>query len=103
MPCREHLTQLRQREDELESLGVKILVVTFETPQRAKAYAAETDLPWPLLVNDDRGLYQSHGMGRGAWRNILGPAAWWAYFKLQRQGRRKKKGGEDLRHHRGDA
>ena len=47
-------------------------VVTFEAGPMAMTYAKETHLDWPLLVDDDRSLYQAYGMEQGSWRNIFG-------------------------------
>ncbi len=62
----------------------------------ATAYARETQLSWPLLVDGDRTLYSAYGMERGSWWNIYGPASCWAYLKLLARGRSLRKPGSDV-------
>ena len=72
---------MRQAEGELERLGVKLLAVTFEGAEAARAYAAETGLSWPLLVDTDRRLYHAYGMGKARFRHLFGPATLRAYWR----------------------
>ena len=78
---------MREREDELDALGVRVAIVTFETGPVAGAYVRESQLSWPLLIDESRSLYAAYDMHRGRWSQILGPAAWWAYVKLLARGR----------------
>ena len=96
------MAQLRQHEEQIEQLGLKVLVVTFQAQWLAEAYVGETELRWPLLVDETRELYTAYGMARGRWRDILGPAAWWAYAKLIARGRRPKSATGDVRQLGGD-
>jgi hypothetical protein len=81
---------LRRRQDEIERLGLRVLVVSFEAPEAAEAYVRETGLPWPLLLDPSRTLYAAYGMGRGSWWQIWGPATWWIYARLIARGRRPR-------------
>lgn len=109
---------MRQREDEIEALGLRVVVLSFEAREVAAAYAGEIGLRWPLLLDPSRALYAAYGMGRGsAWR-IWGPATWWAYARLLARGQRPRPatgdveqlggdvlidpGGRVTRHHVGD-
>lgn len=93
---------MREHEEEFESLGVKIVVITFEAGPLATAYASQSGWRWPLLVDVSRELYASYGMLRGSWRNILGPSAWWAYAKLLARGRRLQRSSGDVQQLGGD-
>ena len=88
--------QLQQRQSEIEALDLAVLVVTFEKPWQAAAYLAETQIRWPLLIDESRGLYEAYGMRRGHRWHVWGPPAWWAYAKLLARGRRLKKSGGDV-------
>jgi len=79
---------LRQHEDKIERLGLRVVVVTFEPRPHAEAYVRETGLRWPLLIDARRALYSAYEMGRGHWTAIWGPASWWAYARLIVRGRR---------------
>lgn len=81
---------MRRHEDEIEALGLRALVVTFEGAEAADAYVRETGLRWPLLIDPSRALYAAYGMGRGRWWQIWGPATWWIYARLIARGRRPR-------------
>ena len=81
---------MRQREAEIEALGLQVVVVTFQGQAVARAYAKETKLAWPILVDESLELYGAYGMGRGRIRDVLGPASWLAYAKLMLRGRRPR-------------
>jgi len=87
--------QLRQQQTDLAALDVRVLVVTFESASSARTYLGDTDLPWPLLLDDDRRLYRAYGMERGRWWQIYGPRTLWTYFRLIREGRRLETSGGD--------
>lgn len=81
---------MRQREEELEELGVRVLVVTFQPDAVGLNYIRQTGLQWPLLIDEARELYGAYGMERGRWGELLAPEMWWAYFKLMARGRRPR-------------
>ncbi len=81
------MTQLRPHEAELAELNIQVLVVTFQPPQLAQLYVEETQLPWPLLVDESRSVYAAIGMERGSVWNVWGPQNWGVYFKLMAKGR----------------
>jgi hypothetical protein len=93
---------LRRHEDQVERLGLEIVVVTFEARERAEAYVLETGLRWPLLIDPRRILYSAYGMGRGRWSAIWGPATWWAYLQLIGRGHRLRRPTGDIQQLGGD-
>jgi len=80
--------QLQQHEKQLDSLGVKVVVVTFEIESLARAYVEDTGISWPVLVDPLREIYRAYGMERGKWWQIYGPPTLWLYFKLAVRGRK---------------
>lgn len=80
--------QLRQQQTVLTGLDVRVAVVTFETGTSARTYLADTDLPWPLLLDEDRRLYRAYGMEQGRWWQIYGPRTLWTYLRLMLRGRK---------------
>jgi hypothetical protein len=82
------VSQLRQRADELERLGVDVLVVSFEAGSIVQAYARTTGLPFPIVVDAQRELYRAYGMLHGKKRDLFGPASVWVYLRLMLRGRR---------------
>lgn len=87
---------MRQRQPELSTLGVTIVVVTFESSPMAEAYVRQTGLEWPVLVDTERTLYRAYGMLRGRAWDLYGPAAIWAYLRLMAKGRRLRRPGSDV-------
>ena len=82
------MAQLRRHEDEIQALGLKVVVVTFEPAAPAQAYVRGFELRWPLLIDESRALYSAYAMGHGHWWHVFGPSAWWIYIKLLAKGRR---------------
>ena len=93
---------MRRHEDQVERLGLEIVVVTFEARERAEAYVRETGLRWPLLIDPGRILYSAYGMGRGRRSAIWGPATWWAYLQLIGRGHRLRRPTGDVQQLGGD-
>ena len=75
------MTQLRPHAEEFAALNIQVLVVTFQPLEVAEQYVAETNMPWPLLVDESRSLYAAMGMARGSVWNVAGPAVWVAGLK----------------------
>jgi hypothetical protein len=93
---------LREVENTLNELHVNTAVVTFEAGALAQAYIRDTNLKWPLLVDEDRTLYTAYGMEHGTLWNIYGPPAWWIYAKLLAKGRKLKTSRSDFQQLGGD-
>lgn len=88
--------QLQQHQGDVESLGVSVVVVTFESPAIAGNYARQTGFPWPILLDESRKLYRAYGMRRGGWWAVLGPSSWWGYLKLLLRGRKLRRPTDDI-------
>ena len=96
------MSQLRQHEHDLDQLGIRVVVVTFQGVAMAEAYIRETQLPWPILVDESRTFFGAYGMRRGNWWGVWGPASWWVYAKLLLRGRKIKRPAGDVRQLGGD-
>lgn len=89
------MSQLRQRENELDELGVTTVVVTFQSGYFEQKYVDETKLTWPLLVDEKRDLYRAYGMERGRFRDVMGLKSLALYTKLVLRGRRPRAAAGD--------
>ena len=87
---------MRESHAELAAHDVAVAVVTFDSGPLAAAYARETGLEWPLLLDSDRVLYRAYGMLRGRVWDLFGPSAIWVYLKLLAKGRRLRRPGSDV-------
>lgn len=79
---------MRARAEEIERLGLSVLVLTFESSEMAERYVRETELQWPLLVDASRTVYREYQMRRGAAWEIWSPVWWGRYLELMVGGRR---------------
>ena len=55
--------------------------MTFETPEAANNYRAETGVGWPILIDASREVYRAYGMHRAKLRHLVGPTTLFAYAK----------------------
>ncbi len=77
-------------------------MVTFDGDFMALAYVRETQLKWPLLLDETQALYTAYGMTRAHWWALYGPSAIWKYLVLIFSGTRPGKPGKDWRQLGGD-
>ena len=68
----------------------------------AQAYREETDLQWPLLVDESRSLYEAYDMLHASFWDLWGPKTWWAYIKELWSGQRLKASDSDVSQRGGD-
>lgn len=94
--------QLQQHEQELNSLDIQVVVVTFEQLGIAKNYRNEVGFPWPIVIDKNRELYNAYGMSRGSSWAIYGPQSWWGYIKLLLRGRKLHLPTDDVHQMGGD-
>lgn len=96
------MTQLRQVETELESLGARVVIVTFEADWVVRAYVKQMQLTWPILSDPDRQLYRAYGIDNARWRDLLGPATLRSYARLMARGKRPRWSGANVSQRGGD-
>jgi thioredoxin-dependent peroxiredoxin len=56
--CRIHVTQLGKMYDQFRAAGAEIVVILGEDVQKSKSYADRIGLPFPILADPDRAVYQ---------------------------------------------
>ena len=78
---------MQQEESTIQELNLQVLAVTFESQSHARRYVEETGLPWSMLVDARRQLYQAYQIGTGSVWDVYGPQSWSAYFKIMARGR----------------
>jgi peroxiredoxin len=81
----------RQRE-ELRSLGIDVLLVSFEPLARAREYSVEDGFGWPVLADESGAAYASYGLERASFlRAWLSPKTVRFYLSSALRGRRIRK------------
>jgi peroxiredoxin len=93
---------LRDREDELVRLNVKVVVVTFQNDYLAQCYIEDTALHWPIFVDEHREVYKSFGMLEASFWDVWGLKTWQVYFREIRKGNMPKKSEGDVYQRGGD-
>ncbi|CAG0908374.1 unnamed protein product, partial [Cyprideis torosa] len=68
----------------------------------AKSYRSEGALPWDIVIDQGKELYDYYGLGGAAFWDIWGPATWWVYGKEIMRGRWPKAGRGDIYQRGGD-
>ena len=86
---RDHIDQLA---------GALPVVITFATePDRLADYRSHLDLPFPVLADADKAMYELFGAQRGSIREVWSWHTMRMYAQLLRRGRRLRWPTEDTR------
>ncbi len=93
---------MRDKEDELDRLNVKVVVVTFENDFLARCYVEDTALAWPILIDSTRDVYRGYGMLAASFWDIWGLKTWRVYFKEMLKGNKLQKSEGDIYQRGGD-
>lgn len=89
------MSQLRQQQTRLEELNVDVKIVVFDNDFMAKAYVAQSQLTWPLLLDSERKLYSAYGMLRGNSWTLYNPIAIAGYVRVILRGTPPGRPGKD--------
>lgn len=93
---------MRDHENELKRLNLKVVVVTFENDFMARCYVEDTALQWPILVDSSREVYKNYGMLTASFWDIWGFKTWQVYFREMSKGNLPKKSHGDVYQRGGD-
>jgi len=63
------VAQLCQYQDEFKRLNTEVLIIAFGTLPLAQAWLEETCSPFRLLLDPERRVYQTYGLGRSLLRS----------------------------------
>lgn len=96
------MSQLRQRQTDLDEIGVDVWVVTFEDAENARDRFERLELPWPVVLDPDRRLYIEYGMDRAPLRRVWGLRTLLTYARLLSRGRSLAPATGDTRQRGGD-
>ena len=81
------MAQLCQHTDELQQLGTEVLLVSFSSLGYARRWIEETCAPFRLLLDRERQVYRTYGLGSSLLKS-WGLKNVWSYVKLMRAGRK---------------
>lgn len=84
--------------DRLDELGDALpVVISFAPPERLAAYRDHLDVPFPVVGDVDRVLYDLLGAGRGSLRDVWSLGTLKMYGRLLRNGRKLSRPDSDTR------
>jgi peroxiredoxin len=89
------VAQLRPYYDDIRALNTEVTVITFETGYWLQVWLAETEAPFPLLLDPTRKAYQAYGLERSLLRS-WGPKNLWYYARARLTGRQAHHTGADI-------
>ena len=81
------MAQLRHFKNDLDALGVQVLIISFGAEFWARAWQQDTGSPYPLLLDPERATYQAYGLGTSFVR-VWSPHVMWHYLKLVLRGQK---------------
>ena len=81
------MAQLCQHTDELQQLGTEVLLVSFSSVGYARRWIEETCAPFCLLLDRERQVYHTYGLGSSLLRSWSLKIVW-SYVKLMHAGRK---------------
>lgn len=101
---------MSDRLDEITGPGGRratVALITFTTPDEVAAYQRRRDLPFPILIDERRDVYDAYGMGQGSFLDVWGWRAirrYWQILRPSGPGRRRdlRPATEDTRQLGGD-
>jgi len=72
---------LRERQPELDALGVRVFAVTFESEARVREFQARAPLPFPVLRDPCRVAYRAFGLERRGPTTVWNIPTLWFYLR----------------------
>jgi peroxiredoxin len=68
MQCRSHVAQLGRMNEDFVNAGASILIILGDSQERARKYAENLRVPFPVLADPDRAIYHLYELDK----NFLG-------------------------------
>jgi hypothetical protein len=88
------VAQLRRRHDEIRSRGAEVVAVGTGDVRYAKAFVAEEDITFPVLVDDDAEAARAASVRRASVFTLAGPRTWSGSRQAHRDGFRVHRSGK---------
>lgn len=96
IPCREHVAQLCQHQEEFKKHNTRVLVISFGTLPAIQQWMSENCDHFTVLLDRDREVYNAYGLERSYWRSRNLKTRWY-YFTARLRGEKTGDShGDDL-------
>ena len=83
-------------------MNLKVLVITFENDFFARSYVEDTNLTWPLLIDETHRVYQAYGMLKASFMDVWGLKTWGVYLRELYRGQKLVQSKADIYQRGGD-
>lgn len=81
------MAQVVTHQADFQAAKANVVTVSFATPYWAQAWLAETQSPFPFLLDPGREAYRAYGLQASFWRSYSLPNLWY-YAKALMRGRK---------------
>jgi hypothetical protein len=88
------VAQLRPFYGDIKALNTEVILISFETGYWLQVWLAETEAPFPLLLDPTHQAYQAYGLERSRLRS-WSPRNLWYYARARLTGRQIHTTGAD--------
>jgi peroxiredoxin len=68
------VAQLRQKKQHFDKIGAQVVLVGMGTPEESSAFEMKFDIPFPLISDPKRKLYQAFGLKQISALELLSPS-----------------------------
>jgi peroxiredoxin len=90
--CQTQVVELRREHDRIDEAGAEVGLVGHGDPRAAAAFATTKRLPFPLLLDRDRGTYRAYGLVLGRATQVLNPRVALPWIKAELSAETRQRG-----------
>jgi peroxiredoxin len=90
--CQTQVVNLRDQHDRIRRTGATVGLIGHGDPEAAVAFAASKELPFPLLLDRDRGTYRAYGLVQGKAMQVLSPRVALPWVKAELSSETRQRG-----------
>jgi peroxiredoxin len=81
--CQTQVVNLRNENDRIRGAGASVGLIGHGDPEAAVEFASSKSLPFPLLLDRDRGTYRAYGLVQGKAMQVLSPKVALPWIKAE--------------------
>lgn len=90
--CQTQVVNLRNEHDRILRAGATVGLIGHGEPEAAIAFASSKELPFPLLLDRDRGTYRAYGLVQGKAMQVLSPRVALPWIKAELSAETRQRG-----------
>ena len=90
--CQTQVVNLRNQHDRILQAGATVGLIGHGNPEAAITFASSKELPFPLLLDRDRGTYRAYGLVQGKAMQVLSPRVALPWIKAELSAETRQRG-----------